>query len=60
MLPQIARNVAAGWSLLPIGIFLCLFTVSLFGIGAVAGVIGGAVGGWLFKKMEGQTPVAGT
>jgi hypothetical protein len=40
ILPQIARKVAAGWSLLPIAVFLCLFTVIIFGIGAVAGVIG--------------------
>jgi hypothetical protein len=60
ILPQIARNVAAGWSLLPIAVFLCLFTVIIFVIGAVAGVIGGAIGGWLFKKMGNQKPVAGT
>ena len=60
VLPQIARNVAAGWSVLPIAVFLFLFTVIIFGIGAVAGVIGGVVGGWLFKKVENQRPVAGT
>lgn len=60
MLPQITRNVAAGWSLLPIAVFSALFTVTIFGIGALAGVIGGAVGGWLFKKKEAQRPVTGT
>jgi NhaP-type Na+/H+ or K+/H+ antiporter len=60
ILPRIARNVAAGWSLLPIAVFLCLFTLIAFGIGAVAGVIGGAVGGWLFEKVESRRPATGT
>jgi hypothetical protein len=60
ILPRIARSVAAGWSLLPIAVFLCLFTVIIFGIGAVAGVIGGAVGGWLFTKMENRRRATGT
>jgi NhaP-type Na+/H+ or K+/H+ antiporter len=60
ILPRIARNVAAEWSPLPIAVFLCLFTLIAFGIGAVAGVIGGAVGGWLFEKVESRRPATGT
>ena len=60
VLLRIARNVAAEWSLLPIAVFLCLFTLIAFGIGAVAGVIGGAVGGWLFKKVKNRRRATGT
>jgi NhaP-type Na+/H+ or K+/H+ antiporter len=60
ILPRIAGDVAAEWSLLPIAAFLCLFTVIAFGIGAVAGVIGGAVGGWLFKKAKNRVRATGT
>jgi len=58
--PQIARNVAAGWSVLSIAVSLTLSTVFIFSIGALFGLIGGAVGGWLSKKKEGQTPATGT
>jgi hypothetical protein len=60
ILPRIARNVAAEWSLLPIAVFPCLFTLIAFGIGAVAGVIGGPVGGWLFKKVKNRRRATGT
>jgi NhaP-type Na+/H+ or K+/H+ antiporter len=60
ILPRIARNGPAEWSLLPIAVFLCLFTLIALGIGAVAGVVGGAVGGWLFEKVENRKRATGT
>ena len=59
-LPQAARRVAAAWSFLPIAILTVLFTVLIFAVGAVAGLLGGAVGGWLFTKIGNQTAVTGT
>lgn len=52
ILPQIVTSVAAEWSVLPLAIFSTIFAVLIFSIGALAGVLGGAVGGWLFKKIE--------
>jgi hypothetical protein len=60
ILPQAVGNVAAGWSVLPIVILVVLFSVIVVGIGALAGVIGGAVGGWLATKIgDQQIPVSG-
>jgi NhaP-type Na+/H+ or K+/H+ antiporter len=54
ILPRAVRNVAAGWSFLPIAVFVTLFSVIIFSIGALAGLIGGAVGGWLAKRIRNQ------
>ncbi|WP_136591584.1 DUF5518 domain-containing protein [Salinigranum halophilum] len=55
---ETARNIAGAGSITPAAVVLIIFfSTFVLGIGAVAGFLGGAVGGWLSKKIGPVLPV---